>query len=160
MLHLCRHCPQAILVDELPGAAGAGDAPAGRAAAHDRRILAANLLEAYSYSKELVSLHSFAPPVALSIGDLPIASPVARLQAQYRSSVTNQYHEQIPLDPASRFLLPLLDGTHDRSALLRALRDGVSGGAAATASNAASRSTEHELAQALSFLMRYALLVG
>jgi methyltransferase-like protein len=39
--------------------------------------------------------------------------------------VFNQWHELLPLSPVDRYLLPLLDGRHDRRALVDALMDVV-----------------------------------
>jgi hypothetical protein len=92
----------------------------------DLHILASNLLRAYSYRKELVSLHSYAPPVATVLQERPIASPVARLQGSRWREVTNLYHEQVALNERELAVLALLDGTHDRAMLREAL--GVSTG--------------------------------
>ena len=45
------------------------------------KLLAANLFKAYSYSAELVDLHTHAPPIVLQIGERPFVSPVTRMQA-------------------------------------------------------------------------------
>ena len=168
LLHLSQRWPQAVRVGELLAAARTvpGVNKAGQGADLDTQVLAANLLRAYSYSKELASLHTFAPAVAASVSDRPIASPVARLQAQQRSYVTNQYHEQIALDPTSRYMLPLLDGSRDWRALLQALAGVVTDGKPAVqqtrggGADANPLPPDAQLTEALAMLRRSALLVG
>ncbi len=87
----------------------------------DRQRLAADLLYAYRRSNQLVELYAFAPPLTTRIADRPVASAVARYQARQSVRVSNLRHERITLDPLSRALLPLLDGTRDLPALVEAL---------------------------------------
>jgi methyltransferase-like protein len=47
-----------------------------------------------------------------------VASPVARLNAATRGPVTNVRHERVRLNEISYHLLPYLDGSRDRAALL------------------------------------------
>jgi methyltransferase-like protein len=54
----------------------------------------------------------------MGISRCPLASPVARWQASRQSFVTNLRHELTELDDLNRFLLPELDGSRDRAALL------------------------------------------
>jgi hypothetical protein len=64
----------------------------------------------------------------------PEALPLARWQAGSGDAVTNLRHESIRLtDPFARALLSLLDGRHDRQAMLDALAGGAFGNAAAIA---------------------------
>lgn len=90
----------------------------------DAQILSANLLKAYSYSGALVRFHTYAPPLTLTVGERPQASPLARLQAQDSQIVTNLRHERVTLDAFNRYLLLRLDGQHDRETLLQAFLDG------------------------------------
>ena len=48
-------------------------------------------------------------------------SEVARQQAKESLTVSTLLHEQAQLDPTARALAALLDGNHDRPALLQAL---------------------------------------
>jgi hypothetical protein len=84
----------------------------------DAQVLAANLLRAYGYSDSLAELHSFVPPITLEVGERPLASGVARLQARDGDRVTNLRHERVTMDGFDRFLLMRLDGSHDRSTLV------------------------------------------
>jgi methyltransferase-like protein/predicted O-methyltransferase YrrM len=150
LLHLSRVWPKAVAVDELLAVAR-DRLGAGGLDEDDAAVLSANLLRAYSYTKELASLHVFAPPVAAAAGARPVATPMARWQAERGNYVTNQYHEGVVVDPASRYLLPLLDGTRNHAALLEALAGFVEEDEA---------SMDAHLTTTLAFLARSALLVG
>lgn len=63
-----------------------------------------------------------------SVSRRPMASPLARFQAQTPGKVTNRRHEQVQLDDAARYMLPYLDGQHDHGVLLGALVDVVGRG--------------------------------
>ncbi len=89
--------------------------------ARDAGMLGANFLKAYGYRNQLVELHRYHPPLVTEISERPVASPVARYQAEAQSeerpSVTNLWHERVSLTPVLGQLLKLLDGTRDRAAL-------------------------------------------
>ena len=69
-----------------------------------------------------LQLHLRAPPLATEPGERPVASAVARLQAEAGDIVTTLWHESVKLDdPLARALLPLLDGTRNRAELVAAL---------------------------------------
>lgn len=62
--------------------------------------------------------HAWSPVVA----DEPVASPLARAQAEHATSVSTLDHRVVTLqDDAQRALLLMLDGTRDRPALMRGL---------------------------------------
>ncbi len=132
MCYLSAHWPQTVPFDALVDAArrrlggerGVSAEQADVDAEVDAQILGANLLKAYSYSARLVSLHTYALPVTREVSDRPTASPVARLQAQVGSIVTNMRHERVTLDGFNRYLLRQLDGTRDRAALLATFLEG------------------------------------
>lgn len=70
-------------------------------------------------------------PVALrpAIAAQPIALPIARSDAGTGMTwTTNARHETVTLDAVQRVLLPLLDGTNDRAALMQELRERVQKG--------------------------------
>ncbi|MCB0011578.1 MAG: class I SAM-dependent methyltransferase [Anaerolineales bacterium] len=84
----------------------------------DAQVLAGNLVRGYTYDNEMVMLHSFAPPLTVTPGERPVASPVARWEAaQEYAVVANLRQERVRLEPLAALLLPLLDGQHDREAL-------------------------------------------
>ena len=120
MLYLGRVWPRAVRFDTLLTTARAklGLNSAPDSLALDAQVLATNLLTAYGYSGNLVELHVHTPTFALEINERPVSSPLARLQARDRTTVTNLRHERVSLDAFSRYLLRHLDGRHDRSALL------------------------------------------
>ncbi|MGL4811021.1 MAG: methyltransferase regulatory domain-containing protein [Beijerinckiaceae bacterium] len=61
-------------------------------------------------------------PAAATVSAKPRASAVARLDAgRGEASTASLRHERVALDPAARALLPLLDGQHERPALVQRL---------------------------------------
>ncbi len=125
MMELGQRWPRALRFDELLAAAQRSDYARARpprpGASPDELVLAANLLRGLGYSNQLVSLYSFHPALTTAVSDEPLASPVARLEAASRTVVTNLWHERVTLNPAQAALLPLVDGTRDRAALVAAL---------------------------------------
>lgn len=65
---------------------------------------------------------------SLSIDEFPAASSLARRQVKRAASVTTLLHDTTRLNDLERRLLPLLDGTNDRAALVDALRADVAAG--------------------------------
>lgn len=94
-----------------------------RQLAEDRGRLGHALLRAAVAA--LVQLHAHPPRVARRPGPRPAASPLARLQAARGDEVvTTLRHGSVRIeDPLAAFLLTRLDGTRDRAALLRDVRD-------------------------------------
>ena len=75
-----------------------------------------------------LQLHRHAPRLATEPGERPLASAVARLQVETDVIVTTLWHDSVRLDDeAARALLPLLDGTRDRAALVAALGTRLAG---------------------------------
>lgn len=76
-----------------------------------------------TYAVGLIELHTHPFHFATKAGERPIASPLARVQAQTSEMVTNLRHESVRLeDDLVKHLLLLLDGTRDREMLLNELR--------------------------------------
>ena len=70
----------------------------------------------------IVSMHVHPAALVIEAGARPSASPLARLQARDGDEVTNLVHMRARLpDEHTRRLLTLLDGTHDRAALAKAM---------------------------------------
>lgn len=90
--------------------------------------MAGNLLQAFSYSMYLILFHSAAPPLTIHVAPYPRATALARYQAQHNLTITNLLHSQIELNPFSRLVLSLLDGQHDRGALVDELLEWVTTG--------------------------------
>lgn len=94
---------------------------AGATAAKGAPDDAANLGEMLIrlYASKLVELHVHAPEFALTPGDHPTASPVARVQLQEGPLVTSLRGVNVRLDDLFVVtMLPLLNGARDRRALL------------------------------------------
>jgi methyltransferase-like protein/2-polyprenyl-3-methyl-5-hydroxy-6-metoxy-1,4-benzoquinol methylase len=85
----------------------------------DARVLGGALLTCYT--KGLCEFHVHPGQFVVSPGERPQACPLVRIQAAHRDSVTNRRHERVLLDSLARRVLPLLDGSRDRTALLEAL---------------------------------------
>lgn len=75
------------------------------------------------YAAKAVELRTKMPRLVSTVSDRPVASALARLQLSGgASAVTNQRHTVVELtDQLSRWLLMLLDGSRDRTALSGAL---------------------------------------
>lgn len=84
----------------------------------EAQLAGANLLRAFTHTDLLVEFHVSSLGFTLEPGDRPMASAVARLQAQREAYVTNMRHERINLDKSNHRLLPYLDGSRDRVALV------------------------------------------
>jgi hypothetical protein len=102
--------PRSLSFSELQAVAGGEPAPLAEILFQGYRT---GLLEAYTNP----------PRFAATAGELPAASPLARVQAQQSALVTTLRHTTVELeDTADRCLLLLLDGTRNRDALVDGLR--------------------------------------
>ncbi len=92
----------------------------------EAQALAAGLIRCFGQKR--VELSTLPPKFVVEISDRPVASALARVQAQLGETVTNLRHEAGTLNDFGREVLWLLDGDHDRPALLeklgRAAREG------------------------------------
>ncbi len=124
MLHLTEVWPRPISFDRLLAEARARLQPqTAFDATVEAQILGVNLLKAYSYSANLVELHVYEPPFVSEVSEYPIASLVARFQAQNGHQITNLCHERVNLDKAGAELLPYLDGSQNHAALINILEE-------------------------------------
>lgn len=114
--------PQSVPFKILVAEAHARLNTASENIARDAQVLAASLLKALAYSDNLVELRLSAPRFVLEITHRPVVSPVARFQAKTSVLVTNLRHERIELAGLSYRLLPYLDGSQDRAALMDMMR--------------------------------------
>jgi len=74
------------------------------------------------HQSDVISLHALPPRCTENVSARPLASTLARKQAGAGLLVTNQHRRVVKLDdPMAHFVLRQLDGTRDRSALLRLL---------------------------------------
>lgn len=133
----------------------------------DAEILATNLLQAFTYSLRLMELHTYAPAFVMDISKRPVASPLARLQAQSFPKVTNLRHERVDLDGLSQYVLRYLNGSNDRKAIfnsvVKKVEDGSirihQSGTVADNADSAREVLERELEPTLHWLARAALLI-
>jgi methyltransferase-like protein/predicted TPR repeat methyltransferase len=126
----------------------------------DYEVLAINLLRAFTYSENLVELHSTPTYFSAKVSGTPTASPWARLQSESSSRVTNLRQEPIKVDEFERALLRLLDGTRQPAAILEELRQALAAGKVTLASEAGKQSLEALFATKLERLARSALLMA
>lgn len=136
MCYLAEIWPQAVPFETLLATARGrlapevGLKPDGATTGDDARILGDSLLTCYT--GRLVELHVQAPCFVLDISERPVASPLARFQAQRSQDstlVTNLRHENVKLNKMAHHLLRYLDGQHDCAALLEVLAGLVADGA-------------------------------
>ena len=78
-----------------------------------RNALAKDLLQLYFGG--VIRLHRAVPAVATGVGERPLASPLARLQAAEQDWVVNQWHVRTLLTPTRRAVLQRLDGEKTRA---------------------------------------------
>ena len=124
MVHLAEVFPQTVPFDTLRAVARArlGESkPDAALVARDTQQLGNCLLSCYMSAANLVELHLHSPRLVLEISPRPVASPLARLQAATGPRVTNLRHEIVNLDEFERPMMCMLDGTHDRAALVEGL---------------------------------------
>jgi methyltransferase-like protein/cyclopropane fatty-acyl-phospholipid synthase-like methyltransferase len=96
---------------------------------NDARELADALLQAYTAG--FVELHAHAPNFVTEVSERPMASALARLQLREGHVVPTLRHTAMKIDDKlGRQLALLLDGTHDRAALLNDLSECVKSGSA------------------------------
>jgi methyltransferase-like protein/protein-L-isoaspartate O-methyltransferase len=94
----------------------------------DAYILAANLLQAFCYSMELIELRMHQPRLTTTLSERPLASQIARYQAATDVLVANQRHERAELGGLSGVIIGYLDGEHDRQQILDKLVEMVTTG--------------------------------
>jgi len=89
-----------------------------------RFVLGKAVLTAYAGgSNNLIELWLRPPAFATTVSDRPLASPLARLQAASGPVVSTLRHQVVTLSEFDRQLLPYLDGSRTRPAMLKALMD-------------------------------------
>ena len=69
----------------------------------------------------LVGLHTGMPAFVTAAGDRPKATRLARLQSRHGAPVVNRRHRLVEMPGFDHAVLRLLDGEHDRPALVRGL---------------------------------------
>jgi len=127
--HLFKARPRSVPFETLWDAAWSslGKAPAPGA---ETGLLAVPLLQCFMAG--MVELNLQPPRFVMEVSERPLASPLARLQAQNSDRVTNLRHHIVPLNDLDRQVLQYLDGGHDRRSMLERLADTISGEVLAT----------------------------
>jgi methyltransferase-like protein/SAM-dependent methyltransferase len=111
----CRSLPFEKLWDEVRFRLGARlDELAGEE--EGRLNLGESLLRCFGSG--LLDFHVHPPRFASEPGDRPLASPLARIQAEKEESVTNLRGRAVELDEFHRLVLRMLDGTRDLPRLI------------------------------------------
>lgn len=87
------------------------------------------------FCDNLMELHVAAPRFRTRLSERPLASPLARLQAQPDGYVTTLAHRQVKLDVLNAHLLRHLDGSRDRPALLQVLNELAANGTVVATQN-------------------------
>jgi len=116
-----------IAVQERLGPGPTADALRGESG---RALLANDLLQCYLAN--MLGLLVQVPRFTAEASARPVASPLARLQAQQPSAgkfVTTLFHQRAELSDLDLAILPHLDGSRDRAALLDVLLTAVAEGA-------------------------------
>lgn len=79
-----------------------------------------------AFCRGIAQIHTEASALPTQAGEYPLASVLAREQAQSSPVITTLLHDTVSLDdPMSRAMLVLLDGTRNRAALVEALIAGM-----------------------------------
>lgn len=92
----------------------------------ERTLLLGDLL--HCYIANTVELHTWQADFTVNVSERPKISSLAAYQATLDHSTVNQRHEMGELDVFARKLIGFLDGSRDRSELLKALRHSVEKG--------------------------------
>jgi SAM-dependent methyltransferase/methyltransferase-like protein len=159
------------LLARLPGSSSVDDLmqalPQGAGDAQARALVREGLLN--MVINGLASAHLDPVPAAAKSGAMPLAWAMARTEAAHgAASTVNLRHERVELTEAARFLLPLMDGRRDKSALSAAMAQGAREGSLAFSRNGVAVDDPGERAQIaadqfdtlLPALARAALLLG
>lgn len=95
-----------------------GRAPGCEEVGSDAGPEALNAAALVVFQKGLLELRTVEPPLASEIGGRPLASALARLQAETGRLVTNLQHRVVELSPFDRLVLRQLDGTREPGEVL------------------------------------------
>jgi len=104
-----------------------GDGADPKLIVDDTQVLAVGLLNCYMGS-DLIELHGMPITFCRVPGVKPMALPMAQVQALRSQTVTNRRHEVVRLNDLDKHLIPLLDGTNERPALVEKLTKIAQGG--------------------------------
>ncbi len=126
--HLHRCWPLSMSFESLLGAAQPGlEESAGPETIETIRLraeLRSGLLRCYDQKR--VELCTRPPSFVGHVSNAPVASALARVQARTGNMVTNMRHESGQLNEFGREVICLLDGVHDRAAIIEELMRALS----------------------------------
>lgn len=113
------------------------------------------------FLSDSLAMHVYRPAVARQISERPIAAHLARHMATRSGLATTVWHLSVQLNAFERILLPLLDGTRDRRALLdRLLQQNAEKLLEVPADHPAAGQPEEALPDALDACLRWFARVG
>jgi methyltransferase-like protein/SAM-dependent methyltransferase len=136
LLALGDEWPRYLSWDEMRQAASArlgidGTLEVARELDDETRTLSEILLAACG--SDLIRLHAQPPQFVTKVSERPVASPLARAQANHGGVVTNMSHKSVDIeDSLSVRLLQLLDGARDHATLCDEMMNFIARGAAFT----------------------------
>ena len=113
--------------------------------AEDAELLGRELLQCYAGA--VVELHACPSPFSIEPGAQPMASPLARLQAERGARVSTLHHESIVVPDAIRALLRFLDGTRTLEDISASIKAAGSSAPGKLAEAAALRSAIDQIAR-------------
>ncbi len=99
---------------------GGIEASTPKQANEDTALIAVGLLNCYM-SSDLIELHGMPLTFAKSASERPVALPMARSVLARNGVASNRRHEVLRLNDLDKQLIPMLDGTNDRPALIEKL---------------------------------------
>ena len=133
-----------------------GDSADAKLVAEDTQVIAIGLLNCYMGS-DLIELHGMPINFVKQISATPTATPMARMQATKSATVTNRRHEVVRLNDLDRHLVPLLDGKHDKAALVEKLTVIAQSGALNVQRDGLTLYDANEIQQALNAIIEQAI---
>ncbi len=92
----------------------------------DRAGFAARLLQCHRL--QLVDMHTIDPPIAAEPGERPRATALARRNAAGDARIVSLRNHNAVLEEVDRLVLPLLDGSRDRAAIVESMAALVAAG--------------------------------
>ncbi len=125
MFHLTQVWPQSVAFNTLLAKAQLRLGVEGPPTPQEAQLVGGNLLQAFSSTDLLVEFHVAPFNFTLKSSEYPVASAVARFQVQHNTHVANMRHEQVHINKVNNRLLPYLDGSRDRAALVNILENWV-----------------------------------
>jgi methyltransferase-like protein len=121
--------PQALPFRELLAEARKRAGELSRGGGLDEEAMTMAEIMLRGYESGLLELHLAPLPLVTTVSDKPRASAFARWQLETRTSATTLRHTTLDVEDAlGRHLIQLLDGTHDRKALVAELAPMVAAG--------------------------------